>query len=177
VEAPLSLTELVEDELLLAMPMSPGHTDGQCEAAYPVTVGKTPVTEKRANPFAELRGFKGKISKTIKPNEEYPWQSRKAASHLQPAACAVRTTALKPVHLSVEPTSGETPPPAPHQCDRFLPWPQGDRRQSRLGQRRYSPPERDNRWLLPSPWMPWAAIMVRPSRSRARSLHYVPSLI
>ena len=56
----LSLSELVEDELLLAMPMSPGHAEGQCEVAFPVTVGKTPVTEKRANPFAELRGFKGK---------------------------------------------------------------------------------------------------------------------
>jgi uncharacterized metal-binding protein YceD (DUF177 family) len=60
VEAPLSLAELAEDELLLAMPMSPGHAEGQCEVAFPVTVGEAPVAEKRANPFAELRGFKGK---------------------------------------------------------------------------------------------------------------------
>jgi uncharacterized protein len=60
VEAPLSLAELVEDELLLAMPMSPGHADGQCEVAFPVHMGKAPVTEMRANPFAELRGLKGK---------------------------------------------------------------------------------------------------------------------
>ena len=60
VEAPLSLAELVEDELLLAMPMSPGHAEGQCEVAFPVTANKAPVAEKRANPFAELRGFKGK---------------------------------------------------------------------------------------------------------------------
>lgn len=60
VEAPLSLAELVEDELLLAMPMSPGHAEGQCEVAFPVSVGKAPVTGKRANPFAALRGFKGK---------------------------------------------------------------------------------------------------------------------
>jgi len=60
VEAPLSLAELVEDELLLAMPMSPGHADGECEVAFPITAGKTPMTEKKANPFAELRGFKGK---------------------------------------------------------------------------------------------------------------------
>ena len=59
-EAPLSLAELAEDELLLAMPMSPGHIEGQCEVAFPVTAGKAPVAEKRANPFAELRGFKGK---------------------------------------------------------------------------------------------------------------------
>jgi len=60
VEAPLSLAELAEDELLLAMPMSPGHAEGQCEVAFPVTAGKAPVAEKRKNPFAELRGFKGK---------------------------------------------------------------------------------------------------------------------
>ena len=60
VEAPLSLTELAEDELLLAMPMSPGHAEGQCEVVFPVSVGKAPAAEKRTNPFAELRGFKGK---------------------------------------------------------------------------------------------------------------------
>ena len=60
VEAPLSLAELAEDELLLAMPMSPGHAEGECEATFPITVGKPPVVEKRVNPFAELRGFKGK---------------------------------------------------------------------------------------------------------------------
>lgn len=60
VEAALSLAELVEDELLLAMPMSPGHAEGECEIAFPITAGKAPVAEKKANPFAELRGFKGK---------------------------------------------------------------------------------------------------------------------
>ncbi len=60
VTAALSLAELVEDELLLAMPMSPGHAEGQCELALPATMGKAPVAEKRTNPFAELRGFKGK---------------------------------------------------------------------------------------------------------------------
>jgi len=60
VDAPLSLAELVEDELLLAMPMSPGHAEGQCEVAFPVTVGKVPAAEKRVNPFTELRGFKDK---------------------------------------------------------------------------------------------------------------------
>ena len=60
VDAPLSLIELVEDELLLAMPMSSGHAEGECDTASPVATGKAPVAEKRANPFAELRGFKGK---------------------------------------------------------------------------------------------------------------------
>jgi len=60
-EATLSLVELVEDELLLAMPMSPGHAEGECEIAFPVTTGPVVTgTDKRANPFAELRGFKGK---------------------------------------------------------------------------------------------------------------------
>ena len=46
--------------LPLAMPMIPVHAEGECDYASPVTTGKSPVTEKRANPFAELRGFKGK---------------------------------------------------------------------------------------------------------------------
>ena len=60
VDAPLTLVELVEDELLLAMPMSPGHGEGECAVAFPVTAGKAPAGEKIVNPFAELRGFKGK---------------------------------------------------------------------------------------------------------------------
>lgn len=60
VQAPLSLSDLIEDELLLAMPMSSGHAEGECEVATPVTASNAPVTEKRANPFAELRGLKGK---------------------------------------------------------------------------------------------------------------------
>ena len=60
VGAPLSLAELVEDELLLAMPMSPGHGEGECAVAFPVTAGKALAGEKIVNPFAELRGFKGK---------------------------------------------------------------------------------------------------------------------
>lgn len=60
VDAPLSLAELVEDELLLAMPMSPGHGEGECAVAFPVTAGKAPAGEKIVNPFDELRGFKGK---------------------------------------------------------------------------------------------------------------------
>jgi len=59
-EAALSLAELAEDELLLALPMSPGHDEGQCEIAFPAPADKVPVAGKRANPFAELRGFKGK---------------------------------------------------------------------------------------------------------------------
>jgi uncharacterized protein len=60
VECPLSLIELVEDELLLAMPMIPGHAEGECELAIPMTTDKVSVTEKKTNPFADLRGFKGK---------------------------------------------------------------------------------------------------------------------
>lgn len=63
VAAAVSLAELVEDELLLAMPMSPGHAEGQCKLALPATMGKAPEAEKRANPFAELRGFKDKHQK------------------------------------------------------------------------------------------------------------------
>lgn len=60
VEAPPSLSVLVEDELLLAMPMIPAHAEGECEYASPMATGKAPMTGKRENPFAELRGFKRK---------------------------------------------------------------------------------------------------------------------
>jgi uncharacterized protein len=60
VEGPLSLIELVEDELLLAMPMIPGHAEGECELAFPMTTDKVSESKKKTNPFAELRGFKGK---------------------------------------------------------------------------------------------------------------------
>jgi uncharacterized protein len=56
----LSLIELVEDELLLAMPMIPGHPEGECELAVPINTDKVSVTERKTNPFADLRGFKDK---------------------------------------------------------------------------------------------------------------------
>jgi len=60
VNEPLSLAELVEDELLLAMPMCPGHAEGQCGVESPMHAGNAPVAEKRANPFSEMCGFKSK---------------------------------------------------------------------------------------------------------------------
>jgi uncharacterized protein len=60
VESPVPLIELAEDELLLAMPMSPGHADDKCGYSFPGAVVSQPVTETRVNPFAELRGLKGK---------------------------------------------------------------------------------------------------------------------
>jgi uncharacterized protein len=60
VEGPLSLIDLVEDELLLAMPMIPGHAEGECELAAPMKTDKLSVTERKTNPFADLHGFKGK---------------------------------------------------------------------------------------------------------------------
>ena len=60
IEGPLSLIDLVEEELLLAMPMFPGHAEGECEVALPETTGRKPATVTKKNPFAELRGFKEK---------------------------------------------------------------------------------------------------------------------
>jgi len=60
VEGPLALIELVEDELLLAMPMIPGHAEGECEMAFSKTTGMKSVTDNKPNPFADLRGLKGK---------------------------------------------------------------------------------------------------------------------
>jgi uncharacterized protein len=60
VEGPVSLRELVEDELLLAMPMIPMHGEGQCTA--PGVSAETPEAgvSSKPNPFAVLRGFKDK---------------------------------------------------------------------------------------------------------------------
>lgn len=53
VDKPLSLPQLVEDELILALPMYPAHPEGQCPAAIPGR--KEPGKE---NPFSALKGLK-----------------------------------------------------------------------------------------------------------------------
>jgi uncharacterized protein len=53
VDKPLALAQLVEDELLLALPMYPAHPAGQCPAAIPGL--KSPGKE---NPFSVLKGLK-----------------------------------------------------------------------------------------------------------------------
>jgi uncharacterized protein len=53
VEGPVRLAELVEDELLLAMPMFPAHGEGECTA--PGTVDKVrPAGGDKPNPFGAL---------------------------------------------------------------------------------------------------------------------------
>lgn len=54
VDAPVNLAELVEEELLLAMPMFPVHRDGECTAP-----GAESVPGPK-NPFAALGMLKGK---------------------------------------------------------------------------------------------------------------------
>ncbi len=56
VEGPQRLSELVEDELLLAMPMVPMHAEGDC------VVPRTP--DKKPSPFAVLRERSGKDQQT-----------------------------------------------------------------------------------------------------------------
>jgi len=60
VEQPVALNQLVEDELLLAMPMYPAHPQGQCPADTVTGAGR----ENRNNPFAALESLKkGKSDK------------------------------------------------------------------------------------------------------------------
>lgn len=54
VEGALRLTELVEDELLLAMPMFPMHGEGECAAPGEGAPGGN----DRRNPFVALHGLK-----------------------------------------------------------------------------------------------------------------------
>jgi uncharacterized protein len=53
--------ELVEDELILALPMFAYHADGKCEIKQPkADTEQVEVTEKDDNPFAVLRQLKSK---------------------------------------------------------------------------------------------------------------------
>ncbi len=53
--------ELVEDELILALPMFAYHADGQCEIKQPkADTEQVEVTEKDDNPFAVLQQLKSK---------------------------------------------------------------------------------------------------------------------
>jgi uncharacterized protein len=60
VQGPISLSDLMEDELLLVMPMIPVHAEDECHAPGSLP---TPAAghETRRKPFAALRGFKGKV--------------------------------------------------------------------------------------------------------------------
>jgi uncharacterized protein len=53
-DAELDVWSLVEDEVLLALPIAPRHAEGACRAA-----GES-VLKQRASPFAVLAGLKGK---------------------------------------------------------------------------------------------------------------------
>jgi Predicted metal-binding, possibly nucleic acid-binding protein len=52
---------LVEDELLLSLPFSPRHADGQCESASPMVAGQES-SQSRASPFGQL----GELKKTTR---------------------------------------------------------------------------------------------------------------
>ncbi len=55
VTAPIKLAELVEDELLLAMPMIPVHAEADCIAL--AKADAVPEHEAKENPFAVLQGL------------------------------------------------------------------------------------------------------------------------
>ena len=57
-EATVMLSELVEDELLLAMPMIPAHAEVDCAVA--AKPGAVHASGQKKNPFAVLHGLKDK---------------------------------------------------------------------------------------------------------------------
>lgn len=59
-DKPLSLTNIVEEELLLAMPMIPMHDIGDCPVKLYVTAPEAEVQSSRGNPFAVLSRLKRK---------------------------------------------------------------------------------------------------------------------
>ena len=56
----VALAGLVEDELLLALPLVPGHADGTCRETRKAAARSAPlpVEDDRKNPFAELAKLK-----------------------------------------------------------------------------------------------------------------------
>lgn len=57
VDGPVSLHELIEEELLLAMPMIPMHGENECQ---PPDAARPPAGASRPNRFAALRDRRGK---------------------------------------------------------------------------------------------------------------------
>ncbi len=57
---PVLVAELVEDEILLALPAVPRHEGKVCAAAIPEQVGEGDTAEVAANPFAILAQLKAK---------------------------------------------------------------------------------------------------------------------
>ena len=57
----LNLHELIEDELILALPLVPRHP-GACPSPLPMPVDDLPQDEPAPNPFAKLAALRGKQS-------------------------------------------------------------------------------------------------------------------
>ena len=57
-EDPLSLAELLEDEILLALPVFPRHEEGECAAAAGAAQEDEVIPVEKPNPFAVLARLK-----------------------------------------------------------------------------------------------------------------------
>lgn len=64
VSGPVSVAELVENELILALPMVPMHPEEECPATALIggTTDEEPATTRRENPFAALAALRDKDS-------------------------------------------------------------------------------------------------------------------
>ncbi|NHI00797.1 23S rRNA accumulation protein YceD [Oceanimonas sp. MB9] len=57
----VNLVEIIEDELILALPLVPAHENEHCaEGKYDLSYGDIPEAEERPNPFAILEELKRK---------------------------------------------------------------------------------------------------------------------
>ncbi|WP_295390282.1 YceD family protein [uncultured Thiodictyon sp.] len=62
-EAPINPLDLIEDELLLALPLAPIHEVGECQAALPpdsTDSAQAGAVDEKKNPFAVLAALKSK---------------------------------------------------------------------------------------------------------------------
>jgi uncharacterized protein len=67
----LDVVALIEDELLLSLPMIPMHDDPACNRVLnALKHGEDPAVESRPNPFAILAGLKAGADGSAKPGKE-----------------------------------------------------------------------------------------------------------
>jgi uncharacterized protein len=62
-EEPINPLDLIEDELLLALPLAPIHAVGECQAALPpapIDSAQAGALDEKKNPFAVLAALKSK---------------------------------------------------------------------------------------------------------------------
>ena len=108
----VSVRDLVDEEIMLALPNVPRHAEGsECARREVRLPGQPDEPEERRYAGSETVCTVGRTVETqvvLARRGLVPWPFRKVAKRRPSAACIVRTTRLSKPALSVDPQSGET---------------------------------------------------------------------